>query len=817
MTEIEHSEPALVPVTNRAPVRADSPTFAELGVRAETVEALAKAGITRAFAIQEYALPIALRGTDLIGQAPTGTGKTLGFGLPLLEHVTASSEGADGKPQALVVVPTRELGLQVARDLQAAGSTRGVRVLPIYGGVAYEPQVDALKKGVEILVGTPGRLLDLAKQKQLKLTSVTSLVLDEADRMLDLGFLDDVEKILAMLPAQRQTMLFSATMPDPIVALSRRFLHHPVTIHAGHTADSGPSPLTKQVVYRTHPLNKVEMVARILQARGRGLTMIFTRTKRAADRLAEDLDFRGFAVAAVHGDLGQGARERALRAFRSGKIDVLVATDVAARGLDVSGVTHVLNYDCPEDPETYTHRIGRTGRAGATGVAVTFVDWEDMPRWILIDKTLGLGMPQPPETYHTSAALYSDLDIPADISGTLPTAERNRAGLAAEVEEDLGGGGRRRERGRGSRRGRPESSGPSGPSSPAGGEDRPKRQRRRRRVGDDVSGTPEAPAVDSPRGGSPGAATEDDQAPRTRSRRRRTIAEPASTSPDAPSGSAAASAPESAPASPVEALATPVEEAASTARSRSRRRITESSAEEGSAAAARSRGALGAPAEDEPVAAPRSRRTADDETGTAPRRRRTAAANGDDEAGTAPRGRRTAAVADDESVAEPVGDAPVTKARGRRAVAEESVEAAEEGATTPRTRTRRRATAETVAVVETPAESGSDTVAAPKRTRRRATAPDAEATAPAAGEVAAAAEEAAPARTRRRAAPVAVPVFSDGSDQGAVPSESADADGESDGDEPRRKRRRGTRGNRGSGNGSAEMTGGSEAGVGTTA
>ncbi len=513
MTDIEQeltAQPALIPVINRAPVRPDSPTFAELGVRAETVTALAKAGITRAFAIQEYALPIALRGTDLIGQAPTGTGKTLGFGLPLLERVLAPSEGADGQPQALIVVPTRELGLQVARDLAAAGATRGVRVLPIYGGVAYEPQVDTLKKGVEILVGTPGRLLDLAKQKHLKLGSIKALVLDEADRMLDLGFLDDVEKILAMLPEQRQTMLFSATMPDPIVALSRRFLRHPVTIHAGHTAESGPSPLTKQVVYRTHPLNKLEMVARILQAGGRGLTMIFTRTKRAADRVAEDLDFRGFAVAAVHGDLGQGARERALRAFRSGKIDVLVATDVAARGLDVSGVTHVINYDCPEDPDTYTHRIGRTGRAGATGVAVTFVDWEDMPRWVLIDKSMGLNMPQPPETYHTSPALYADLEIPTEISGTLPSADRNRVGLSAEIEEDLGvprrrnsrdggrdssrsGPARGRGRSRDSSTDRPAAAGrtgtdPAGESTDAGTDslveagDRPKRQRRRRRI-----------------------------------------------------------------------------------------------------------------------------------------------------------------------------------------------------------------------------------------------------------------------------------------------------------------------------------------------
>jgi superfamily II DNA/RNA helicase len=521
MTDIDDIDNA--PALTKAPVRPDSPTFAELGVRAETVEALATAGITRAFAIQEYALPIALRGTDLIGQAPTGTGKTLGFGIPLLERVLAPSEGADGVPQALVVVPTRELGSQVARDIAAAGVTRGVRVLAIYGGVAYETQIDTLKKGVEILVSTPGRLLDLAKQKHLRLDKVKALVLDEADRMLDLGFLDDVEKILAMLPTERQTMLFSATMPDPIVALSRRFLTHPVNIHASHSAETGPNPLTKQVIYRTHPMNKVEMVARILQAKDRGLTMVFTRTKRAADRVAEDLDFRGFAVAAVHGDLGQGARERALRAFRSGKIDVLVATDVAARGLDVSGVTHVINYDCPEDPDTYTHRIGRTGRAGATGVAITFVDWEDMPRWVLIDKSMGLEMPQPPETYHTSPALFADLDIPTDVSGTLPTADRTRAGLSTEIEEDLGGtrrrarsdsprdsgrGGRSGDRDRGGDRGGDRGSSRGGDSGPGRGRsrsdrpadevvvsetgdapateagDRPKRQRRRRKPGE---------------------------------------------------------------------------------------------------------------------------------------------------------------------------------------------------------------------------------------------------------------------------------------------------------------------------------------------
>jgi Superfamily II DNA and RNA helicases len=503
-------------------IRPGAPTFAELGAREETVAALAAVGITRAFAIQEYALPIALRGSDLIGQAPTGTGKTLGFGIPLLERVLAPAEGGDGLPQALVVVPTRELGLQVAKDLATAGRTRGVRVLPIYGGVAYEPQIDALRKGVEILVGTPGRLLDLAKQKHLRLDRIRALVLDEADRMLDLGFLDDVEKILAMLPQERQTMLFSATMPDPIVALSRRFLRQPVTIHAGHIADTGSSPRTRQVVYRTHPLNKNEIVARILQARNRGLTMIFTRTKRAADRLAEDLDFRGFAVAAVHGDLGQGARERALRAFRAGKIDILVATDVAARGLDVTGVTHVINYDCPEDQDTYTHRIGRTGRAGATGVAVTFVDWEDMPRWRIIDKSLGLDMPEPPETYHTSAHLYTDLDIPEGAPGALPSTARTRAGLEAEAEEDLGGpssrgagagrradgsGRSRRRRRRRGEAGPTEHTHPDSPESAADGAEAPRRRRRRRRRGGElVSGPETEPETTAETGGTSEAA-----------------------------------------------------------------------------------------------------------------------------------------------------------------------------------------------------------------------------------------------------------------------------------------------------------------------
>ncbi|MEV6966881.1 DEAD/DEAH box helicase [Hamadaea sp. NPDC051192] len=511
-------------------------TFADLGVRPETVAALSEIGITHAFAIQEYALPIAQRGADLIGQAPTGTGKTFGFGLPLVDRVVSPEEGGDGAPQALVVVPTRELGLQVAKDLAAAGKLRGVRVLPIYGGVAYEPQIDALKKGVEILVATPGRLLDLIKQKHLKLNSVFAIVLDEADRMLDLGFLEDVEKILSMLPEQRQTMLFSATMPDAIVALSRRFLHSPITVHAGHSEEPGVSPQTKQFVYRTHSLNKLEMLARILQAKDRGLTMVFSRTKRNCDRVTEDLDFRGFAAAAVHGDLNQGARERALRAFRAGKIDVLVATDVAARGIDIAAVTHVINFDCPEDPETYVHRIGRTGRAGATGVAVTFVDWEDMPRWRIIDKTLEIGEPEPRETYHTSEWLYSDLDIPADAAATLPSAQRSRVGLAAEKEEDLGGGrrGQRPVRGRSRRSatGTRDAAPVEAPVADGEPDEREPRQRRRRRNGEVVKGDATQILFSDPSGPSApdpvAAATGSADGPAKARRRRRSPRKPGS-------------------------------------------------------------------------------------------------------------------------------------------------------------------------------------------------------------------------------------------------------------------------------------------------
>lgn len=425
-------------------------SWAELGTDPRIIEALSKVGITAPFPIQAMTLPVAIDGHDIIGQAKTGTGKTLGFGIPLLHRVLGQNDAgyaelqSPGSPQALVIVPTRELAGQVAQDLKTASSLMNIRILTVYGGRAYEPQVEALKKGIEVVVGTPGRLLDLAQQGLLKLAHVRSLVLDEADEMLDLGFLPDVEKLMSLTPDGRQTMLFSATMPGAVVSLARRYMTQPTHIRASDPTDTGATVLaTAQFVYRAHAMDKVEMVARLLQSEGRGLTIIFTRTKRTAAKVADELADRGFAAAAIHGDLGQGAREQALRAFRNGKVDVLVATDVAARGIDVENVTHVVNYGCPEDEKTYLHRIGRTGRAGNTGVAVTFVDWDDLHRWTMIDKALDLGIPSPVETYSTSANFFEDLHIPAGVKGTLPRASRTRAGLSAEVVEDLGETGKR--------------------------------------------------------------------------------------------------------------------------------------------------------------------------------------------------------------------------------------------------------------------------------------------------------------------------------------------------------------------------------------
>jgi len=478
-------------------------TFRELGVLPEICDALERAGITTPFPIQEMTLSVALMGTDLIGQARTGTGKTLAFGIPILQRSVAPhdpdyAELPQGKPQALIVAPTRELALQVSGDLALAGADRGIRVLTVYGGVAYEPQLEALKTGVDIVVGTPGRLLDLSNRKALDISHVHALVLDEADEMLDLGFLPDVEKLLSRTPETRQTMLFSATMPGAIVALARTHMRHPMNIRAEHSTDSAMVPATAQFIYQAHDLDKPEIIARILQADDAEKIIVFTRTKRQAQRVAEDLSERGFNGSPLHGDMAQIARERALTKFRDGKLRVLVATDVAARGIDVQGVSHVINYTCPEDEKTYIHRIGRTGRAGATGIAVTFVDWADLHRWKMINKALDLPFDEPQETYSTSEHIYHDLGIPAGTTGRIapprPEPTRREDG-DREPRRERPARSRQRTRTRGGQRVAAHADGPGAPAAskddaerPAG-QSRGRNRRRRRRSSGSGSGS----------------------------------------------------------------------------------------------------------------------------------------------------------------------------------------------------------------------------------------------------------------------------------------------------------------------------------------
>ncbi|MEU6007406.1 DEAD/DEAH box helicase [Streptomyces sp. NPDC047453] len=709
-------------------------------------------------------LPVALTGTDVIGQAKTGTGKTLGFGLPLLERVTvpvdveagrAQPEALTDTPQALVVVPTRELCVQVTNDLLTAGKVRNVRVTAIYGGRAYEPQVEALKKGVDVVVGTPGRLLDLAGQKKLNLKHVKCLVLDEADEMLDLGFLPDVEKIINMLPARRQTMLFSATMPGAVIGLARRYMSQPTHIRATAPDDEGATVANiKQFVYRAHSLDKPEMVARILQADGRGLAMIFCRTKRTAADIAEQLQRRGFASGSVHGDLGQGAREQALRAFRNGKVDVLVCTDVAARGIDVEGVTHVVNYQSPEDEKTYLHRIGRTGRAGAKGTAITLVDWDDIPRWQLINKALELDFNDPIETYSTSPHLFAEQGIPEGTKGVLPRSERTRAGLEAEELEDLGETGGRGARGRGGR----------GEARPADRErsaerERPARTPRRRRR--TRGGAPLDPAAVTPADGTSADAVpvestvaEEASATRTPRRRRRLRG-------GAPAQPVTAGEPTgpSEPAEPVESAAS-AESAVTTAEglaldateapAKSRRRRTRKSAEQAVTTAPAETEVAPEPAAPAETGAETALATAEstaDEAEAKPRRRtRKAAATAPeaaadtaegtvDEAETKPRRRTrkaTAATDAPEAAAEAkprrtrkaadtvAAEIPAQVADGPDSAAEAAVGVAEATETKPRRRTRKAAATAPETVTDTAEGTTGEAETKPRRRTRKA-------------------------------------------------------------------------------------------------
>ncbi|WP_438352590.1 DEAD/DEAH box helicase [Microbacterium sp. CJ88] len=487
-------------------------TFAELGVDQDIVDVLASKGIVDAFPIQEQTIPLGLPGQDIIGQAKTGTGKTFGFGIPVVQRLGPAPEPG---VKALIVVPTRELCVQVYEDIDMLTSGRATSVVAIYGGKAYEGQIDQLKAGAQIVVGTPGRLIDLNNQRLLDLSHATEVVLDEADKMLDLGFLPDIEKIFSKVPAIRHTQLFSATMPGPIVAMARRFMTNPIHIRATDPDEGLTQANIKHLVYRAHSLDKDEVIARILQAEGRGKTVVFTRTKRAAQKLVDELGDRGFNAAAVHGDMSQESRERSMAAFKAGKRDVLIATDVAARGIDVDDVTHVINHTIPDDEKTYLHRAGRTGRAGKTGIAVTFVDWDDLHKWALINRALEFGQPEPVETYSSSPHLFSDLDIPAGTKGRLVTAPRAQATKTTDAPP-----ARTSDRAERSER-------------TADGEGRTRRRRRRTGEGGagegDTTETPVVPADHGDRDAADGAGTHDgggkehhdgNAAPRRRRRRR---------------------------------------------------------------------------------------------------------------------------------------------------------------------------------------------------------------------------------------------------------------------------------------------------------
>ena len=354
--------------------------FTELHLSENILKAVEKAGFEEPSPIQELTIPLALEGKDVIGQAQTGTGKTAAFGLPTLDKIDTSRHVV----QALVIAPTRELAVQGQEELFRFGREKGVKVRSVYGGSSIEKQIKALRSGAHIVVGTPGRLLDLIKRKALKLDHVETLILDEADEMLNMGFLEDIEAIISRVPENRQTLLFSATMPEAIKRIGVKFMYDPE--HVRVAAKELTTDLVDQYYIRVKEQEKFDTITRLIDVERPELAIVFGRTKRRVDELTRGLKLRGYRAEGIHGDLDQGKRLRVLRDFKNDNIDILVATDVAARGLDISGVTHVYNYDIPQDPESYVHRIGRTGRAGKHGQSVTFVAPNEMGYLSIIEK-----------------------------------------------------------------------------------------------------------------------------------------------------------------------------------------------------------------------------------------------------------------------------------------------------------------------------------------------------------------------------------------------------------------------------------------------
>ena len=348
-------------------------SFSQLDINDPIRRALQTEGYATPTPIQAQAIPLLLAGRDLLGCAQTGTGKTAAFAIPILTRLAGSPrrEGLRG-PRALILAPTRELASQIGESFATYGRYLSLRHVVVFGGVGQKPQVDGIRRGAEILVATPGRLLDLMQQGHVRLDGVEALVLDEGDRMLDMGFIQPIRRIVAAVPRQRQTMLFSATLPPDIVALASGMLHNPATVSVTPTASTAEK--VSQWVLHVQSNNKRNLLAEVLRDRAMARVLVFTRTKHGANRVAEHLNRGGVCTEAIHGNKSQSARERALAGFKKGNVRVLVATDIASRGIDVDGITHVINFELPNEPESYVHRIGRTGRAGAAGIALSFCD-----------------------------------------------------------------------------------------------------------------------------------------------------------------------------------------------------------------------------------------------------------------------------------------------------------------------------------------------------------------------------------------------------------------------------------------------------------
>lgn len=355
--------------------------FQDLGLSPSMMKSIKRMGFEEATPIQSQTIPLSLENKDIIGQAQTGTGKTAAFGIPLIEKIDLSLEHIQG----IVVAPTRELAIQVSEELYKIGFGKKIRVLAIYGGQDISRQIRALNKQPHIIVGTPGRLLDHINRKTMRLDKVNTAILDEADEMLNMGFIEDIEAILAQLPTEHQTLLFSATMPGPIQKIAEKFMKEPQVVRV-KTKEVTVSSI-EQFYVEVQEKSKFDVLTRLLDIQAPELAIVFGRTKRRVDELAEALNLRGYMAEGIHGDLSQAKRMSVLRKFKEGSIDVLVATDVAARGLDISGVTHVYNFDIPQDPESYVHRIGRTGRAGKTGMAITFVTPREKSYLSIVERT----------------------------------------------------------------------------------------------------------------------------------------------------------------------------------------------------------------------------------------------------------------------------------------------------------------------------------------------------------------------------------------------------------------------------------------------